>query len=106
MTDEENPYYLIPGVLPPKRNCQLHYAHIATVFFTLLLIFVVTILTAITVTNVENTLDETKEIIDEMKIIMPQIQEGYKLYKDIIPIACSDKNFTKFYPKYAQLICK
>lgn len=104
--NEDNPYHLIPGVLAPKRNCQVHYAHVSTVFFTLLLIFVVTILTAITVTNVESTLDETKEIIDEMKIIMPQIQEGYQLYKDIIPIACSDRNFTNFYPKYAQLICK
>jgi len=104
--DNSNPYHLIPGVLKPKQNCKLHYAHIIAVFFSLGLILLVTILTAVTISNVENTLSETKTIIDDMSDIMPKIEESYSLAKATIRIMCNDKNFTKVYPAYANEICQ
>lgn len=102
---DENYYSLIPGIFEKKTNVTIHYAHVFTVFFTLLIILVVTIITATITAKVESTLNDVTVITDEMSIIMPQIQEGYNLYRDLVLVACQDKNFTKFYPQYAQRVC-
>ena len=104
-TETDDQYHLIPGILKPKQNCQLHYAHVIAVFFSLALILVVTIITTVTINNVENTLSETKTIIDDMSNIMPKIEDSYSLAQATIRVLCNDKNFTKFYPAYANEIC-
>jgi len=101
----DSTYHLIPGVLKPKTNCKIHYAHVVTAFVTLALILIVTIITSVTVNEVNNTLGETKTIINDMQLILPEIQEGYSMYYDLKIILCEDKNFTTFYPKYARRIC-
>ena len=103
--NDPNPYHLIPGVMEPKTNCKIHYAHVVAVFVTLGLILIVTIMTSIAVNNVNNTLDETNTIINDMQLILPEIQEGYNMYHDLKIILCTDKNFTTFHPKYAERIC-
>ena len=91
--------------MEPKTNCKIHYAHVIAVFVTLSLILVVTILTSITINNVNTTLSETNSIINDMQIVLPQIQEGYTLYHELTKILCADGNFTRVYPQYRKILC-
>ena len=100
-----DPYHLIPGVMEPKNNCKVHYAHIVTAFLTLALILIVTIITSVTVNDVNNTLSETNMIINDMQIILPQIREGYIVYHELTVVLCADGNFTRAYPEYRKILC-
>jgi len=100
-----DPYHLIPGVMEPKTNCKIHYAHVITAFVTLAMILIVTIITSVTVNNLDSTLSETNTIINDLKVILPEIQEGYILYHDLTEVLCADGNFTRVYPKYREKIC-
>ena len=92
---------LIPGIYKDRTNCRIFYAHIAAVFITLLLILVITITTATTIIEVHNTAMKSGTIIEDMNELVPQAKLGLK----IIKVLCDDKNFTTFYPKYADVIC-
>lgn len=92
---------LIPGIFKDKTNCRIHYAHVVAVFTTLVLILIITIITCITVSEVHSAALETREIIKDMNLLLPQAKLGIKV-KDIL---CTDKNFTTFYPRYAKVIC-
>jgi len=107
MTDEtqDNPYHLIPGILPPKRNCQLHYAYIASVFITLLLLVFITGWTATTVVEVNESSKQIQEIVLDMKQIIPKIVESYNKAQRVQNLLCLDKNFTRWYPKYHSELC-
>lgn len=100
-----DPYHLIPGVMEPKTNCKIHYAHVIAAFVTLSLILVVTIITSITINNVNTTLSETNSIIKDMQIVLPQIKEGYTLYHELTVLLCADGNFTRVYPQYRKILC-
>ena len=107
MPDEtqDNPYNLIPGILPPKRNCQLHYAYIASVFITLLLLVFITGWTATTVVEVNESSKQIREIVLDLRNIIPKIVESYDKAQRIQNLICVDKNFTKWYPKYHSELC-
>ena len=107
MSDEtkHNPYHLIPGVLPPKRNCQLYYAYIAAVFITLLLLLFITGWTANTLVEVNESSKQIREIVLDMKQIIPKIVESYNKAQRIQNLICLDKNFSRWYPKYHEELC-
>ena len=97
---EDHSYSLIPGVFKPKRNCQLHYSHIIAVFITLLLLLFVTIWTASTVVEVNESSKQIREIVLDLRNIIPKIVESYNKAQRIQNLICVDKNFTRWYPKY------
>ena len=92
---------LIPGIFKDKTNCRIHYAQVGAVFFTLILILIITIVTSIIVADVHTAAIETQKIIKDMNVLLPQAKLGIQL----IDILCTDKNFTTFYPRYAEVIC-
>lgn len=92
---------LIPGVLSDRKNCIVYYSTTLAVFITLLLLLVITIITAATVSDVQKTASETRILVKDMNTLMPQAKMGLK----ILDVLCSDRNFTTFYPKYADVIC-
>ena len=102
---EDHPYSLIPGVLKPKRNCQLYYAYIAAVFITLLLLLFVTIWTASTVVEVNESSKQIREIVLDLRNIIPKIVESYNKAQRIQNLICLDKNFSRWYPKYHEELC-
>lgn len=101
----ETPYTRIPGVFDQKRNCQVYYGHIIAAGVTLVLILIVTIMSAVTINDVKNTTKEMKVVIEEIRQILPMITESYKQAQAVKQIMCQDTNFTKFYPKYAMQVC-
>jgi len=92
---------LIPGIFQDKTNCRIHYAHVGAVFFTLILILIMTIVTSVIVSDVHAAATETREIIKDMNVLLPQARKGI----EIVNILCTDVNFTTFYPRYAKVIC-
>ena len=92
---------LIPGLFKERTNSIIHYSHVISVFVTLFLILIITAITASTIHDVSKASSETRKIILDMNLLMPQAQMGVR----IISIMCSDKNFTQWYPKYAAVIC-
>jgi len=92
---------LIPGIFKDKTNCRIHYAHVVSVFLTLILILIITIVTSIIITDVHTAAIETQQIIKDMNLLLPQA----KLTIQLIDVLCTDKNFTTFHPRYAEVIC-
>lgn len=99
--EQELQQALIPGIFSDRKNCFLYYSHISAVFLTLILILVVTIITSATVSQVHQTATETMALIKDMNELLPQARTAIKI-KDVL---CHDRNFTTFYPKYADVIC-
>tara|TARA_Y100000817_G_C16703392_1_gene475911 strand:- start:91 stop:402 length:312 start_codon:yes stop_codon:yes gene_type:complete len=99
--DQELQQSLIPGIFSDRKNCFLYYSHISAVFLTLILILVVTIITSTTVSQVHQTATETMTLVKDMNELLPQARTALKI-KDVL---CHDRNFTTFYPKYADVIC-
>lgn len=92
---------LIPGIFADKTNCKIHYAHVVSVFITLVLILIITIITSVIVSDVHTAALETQEIIRDMNVLLPQAKQSLQL----IHVLCTDKNFTTFHPRYAEIIC-
>tara|TARA_Y100000817_G_C16853410_1_gene543001 strand:- start:1068 stop:1382 length:315 start_codon:yes stop_codon:yes gene_type:complete len=99
--DQEFQQALIPGILSDRKNCIVYYAHILAVFMTLILILVITIVTAATVSQVHQTVGATHELINDMNELLPQARTALKI-KNVL---CKDVNFTTFHPKYAKVVC-
>ena len=92
---------LIPGIFKDNTNCRIHYAHVVSVFITLILILSITIVTSVIVADDHTAEIETQKIIKDMNVLLPQAKLGIQL----IDILCTDKNFTTFHPRYAEVIC-
>lgn len=99
--EQELQQSLIPGIFSDRKNCFLYYSHISAVFLTLILILVITIITSTTVSQVHQTATETMALIKDMNELLPQARTALKI-KNVL---CHDRNFTTFYPKYADVIC-
>lgn len=94
-------YHKIPGVLDDKTNCRIHYAHVASVFIILVIMLVIVSISGSMIYDVSNTVSQTKELISDMNELMPEA----RLAIDIVYMLCDDKNFTKWYPTYADKLC-
>tara|TARA_B100001094_G_scaffold17594_2_gene15199 strand:- start:69012 stop:69314 length:303 start_codon:yes stop_codon:yes gene_type:complete len=92
---------LLPGVFEKKTNCRIYYAYVSTVFVTLILILILTIVTFATIKDVDKMLQDSTVILNDLNELIPQAKLGLAIKK----VLCSDGNFTKFYPRYAEVVC-
>ena len=74
--------------------------HITTAVVTLILILAITFTTSLMVHNVSETASETRELVKDLNLLLPDAEFGIKLMHAL----CDDGNFTRMYPN-VRTIC-
>jgi hypothetical protein len=91
----------VPGVLSKDTNCKLHYAHVVAVFLTLLFILIITISTLVNISSLNETLQDTRRLVNDMNTLLPDAKFGLEM----LDLLCENKNFTNYYTNVREL-CK
>ena len=82
-----------PLVGSPRDNYRFFYGASTAAIGSLFVLFIITGYTAYTAGHVGHLMGEMDEVIDDIRILLPDIQESMKLLKAI----CKHANFTKVY---------
>jgi len=82
-----------PLVSTPKNNYRFFYAASASSVTSLVILFVITGYTAYISTHVGVLMTDMTEVVDDIRVILPEISESIKMLQSI----CAHENFTKTY---------
>ena len=92
---------LIPGAINRKTDKRLFYCNYISVCITLLLIFIIMCIIGTITYRVNETVNNTNEVIEELRTLLPYKGLGFAI-RDIL---CNDTNFTKHYPNMVKPVC-
>lgn len=98
----ENYTPLIPGAIDKKTDKRLFYCNYISVGVTLFLLLVIMSIIGGITYKVNETVNNTNEVIEELRTLLPYKGLAFAL-KDAI---CNDTNFTKHYgPNIVGPVC-
>ena len=92
---------LIPGAIDKKTDKRLFYCNYISVGVTLLLIFIIMCIIGTITYRVNETVNNTNEVIEELRTLLPYKGLGFAI-RDVL---CNDTNFTKHYPNMVEPVC-
>ncbi len=92
---------LIPGDLGKKTNRRLFYCNYISVGLTLVLILVITCITGAMVHKINETVNQSNEVIEDIKGLLPYADLAFEIRE----IYCNDTNRTGHHPKFVNAIC-
>jgi len=93
---------LIPGAIDKKTDKRLFYCNYISVGVTLLLLFIIMCIIGTITYRVNETVNNTNEVIEELRTLLPYKGLAFAL-RDAI---CNDTNFTKHYgPNIVGPVC-
>ena len=98
---KENYKPLIPGAINKKTDKTLFYCQYISVAITLLLIFIIICIIGQMTYRVNETVNNTNEVIEELRTLLPYKGLGFAI-RDVL---CNDTNFTKFHPNMVKPVC-
>ena len=82
-----------PLVGTRETNYRFFYIASGAAISSLVVLLIVTGYTAFTATHVGHLMKDMTEVVDDIRIILPDIEKSIKLLKTI----CTHENFTKSY---------
>ena len=82
-----------PLISTPENNYRFFYAASASSVASLVILLVITGYTAYVSTNVGVLMTDMTEVVDDIRLILPDIEESIKMLQSI----CKHENFTKTY---------
>lgn len=92
---------LIPGAIDKKTDRRLFYCNYVSVGVTLLLLFIIMCIIGTITYRVNETVNNTNEVIEELRTLLPYKGLGFAI-RDAL---CNDTNFTKHYPNMVKPVC-
>jgi len=82
-----------PFLGSPETNYKFFYGASASAIISLIVLLIITGYTAFTATHVGHLMTDMTEVVDDIRLILPDVQKSIEMLRAI----CKHENFTKSY---------